>query len=311
MRHRPRRGTGQLADLEQKRRLLEDLSARCAQDGVTVESAAPDAIDGVSPRLLAATRAGSPAGEPIILRGSGGRELIAVVDGQGHPGDIWEAIRARAGTSVVIRRRVEPDELAPGLTALAVRSDDRMTVLVSEAIPARLQRAGGQSALRAARRAGWTSNRVTAASLLFTGASLWRATLASGAPRFAAAGSAALIIAVIIGVGLVLTEPSHSAPVRAVITPGTPSSTPHVRGAAKRAGHAQTGRPGRARVLAHRQPHTAPSHTAKTTPTAATPTAVTSTPTGSPTSPAASSSPDPSPSPSPTKTKHCILGFIC
>jgi hypothetical protein len=79
------------------RRILEDLSALCAQDGVTVESAAPDAIDGVSPRLLAATRAGSAPGEPILLRGRGGCEVIAVVDGQGHPGDIWEAIRVRTG----------------------------------------------------------------------------------------------------------------------------------------------------------------------------------------------------------------------
>jgi hypothetical protein len=75
---------------------LEDLSALCAQDGVTVESAAPDAIDGVSPRLLAATRDGGPAGELILLRGRG-CEVIAVVDGQGHPGDIWKAIRARTG----------------------------------------------------------------------------------------------------------------------------------------------------------------------------------------------------------------------
>jgi len=97
MRHRPPRGTSELTDLEQMRRLLGDLSALCAQDGVTVESAAPDAIDGVSPRLLAATRAGSPAGEPILLRGRGGCEVIAVVDGAGRPGDIWEAIRARTG----------------------------------------------------------------------------------------------------------------------------------------------------------------------------------------------------------------------
>ena len=97
MRHRPPRGTGQLTDLERMRRLLEHLSALCAQDGVTVESAAPDAVDGVSPRLLAATRTGSPAGEPILLRGRGGYEVIAVVDGQGHPRDIWDAIRVRTG----------------------------------------------------------------------------------------------------------------------------------------------------------------------------------------------------------------------
>lgn len=97
MRHGTPRVTSELTDLEQRRRLLEDLSALCAQDGVTVESAAPDAIDGVSPRLLAATRAGSPAGEPILLRGRGGCEVIAVVDGQGSPDDIWEAIRARTG----------------------------------------------------------------------------------------------------------------------------------------------------------------------------------------------------------------------
>jgi hypothetical protein len=97
MRHRPPRSTDQLTDLGQMRRILEDLSALCAQDGVTVESAAPDAIDGLSPRLLAATRAGSAAGEPILLRGRGGCEVIAVVDGQGHPGDIWEGIRVRTG----------------------------------------------------------------------------------------------------------------------------------------------------------------------------------------------------------------------
>jgi hypothetical protein len=309
--HRPQRGTGQLTDLEQKRRLLEDLSALCAQDGVTVESAAPDAIRGVSPRLLAATRAGGPAGEPILLQGRDGREVIAVVDGQGHPDDIWEAIQFRTTPRVEIRRPVISDDLTPGLTAIAVRSDDRITILVSEAIPARLQRAGGRSALRAARRAGWTRNHAPAASLLLTGASLWRATLASGGRRFAAAGSAALIIAVIIGVGLVLTYPSHSAPVRTVITPVTPSSTPHVRGGTKDARNPQTSGPGRARVVAHRQPDPAPSRTASPRPTGATPTAGTSTPTGSSSSPDPSSSADPSPSPSPSKTKHCILGLIC
>jgi hypothetical protein len=307
--HRPPRGTGQLTDLEQKRRLLEDLSALCAADGVTVESAAPDAIRGVSPRLLAATRAGSPAGEPILLRGRDGREVIAVVDGQGHPDDIWEAIRLRTTPRVVSRRAVISDDLTAGLTAMAVRSDDKITVLVSEALPARLQRVGGRSALRAARRTGWTRNRVPGASLVFTGASLWRATLASGAGRFAAAGSAALIIAVIVGVGLVLTYPSHSAPVR-TITPVTPSSTPHVR-ATKHGRHTQTSGPGRARVVVHRQSDPAPSRTARPHPSGATPTAVTSTPTGSPSSPDPSSSADPSPSPSPSKTKHCILGLLC
>jgi len=306
MPHRPPLDTGQLTDLEQKRRLLEDLSALCAQDGVTVESAAPDAIRGVSPRLLAATRAGSPAGEPILLRGRGGREVIAVVDGQGDPGEIWEAIRFRTGTRVVIRRRVKPDDLAPGLTAIAVRSEERITVFVSEAIPVRLQRAGGRSALQAARRAGWNRNRVTAASLLLAGASLWRATLASGTRRYAAAGSAALIIAVIIGVGLVLIEPPHSAPVRAVITPVT-HSTPPVRGASGRARQRQTPEPGRTRVTAHRQPDPAPSHLR---PTGVTSAAGTSTSAGS-ASPAPSASPDPSPSPSPSKTKHCILGLLC
>jgi hypothetical protein len=306
MRHRPPLGTGQLTDLEQKRRLLEDLSALCAQDGVTVESAAPDAIHGVSPRLLAATRAGSPAGEPILLRGRGGREVIAVVDGQGDPGDIWEAIRFRTGTRVVIRRRVKPDDLAPGLTAIAVRSEDRITVFVSEAISVRLQRAGGRSALQAARRAGWNRNRVTAASLLLAGASLWRSTLASGTRRYAAAGSAALIIAVIVGVGLVLIEPPHSAPVRAVITPVT-HSTPPVRGASERARQRQTPEPGRTRVTAHRQPDPALSHPH---PTGVTSAAGTSTPAGS-SSPGPSASPDPSPSPSPSKSKHCILGLIC
>lgn len=86
-----------MTDLEQMRRLLEGLSALCAQDGVTVESAAPDAIDGVSPRLLAATRASSSAGEPILLRGRDGREVIAVVDGRSDPAGIWEAIRVRTG----------------------------------------------------------------------------------------------------------------------------------------------------------------------------------------------------------------------
>jgi hypothetical protein len=305
--HRPPLGTGQLTDLDQKRRLLEDLSALCAQDGVTVESAAPDAIRGVSPRLLAATRAGSPAGEPILLRGRG-REVIAVVDGQGDPGDIWEAIRFRTGSRVAFRRRVKPDDLAPGLTAIAVRNEDRITVFVSDAIPVRLQRAGGRSALRAARRAEWNRSRVTAASLLVTGASLWRATLASGTRRYAAAGSAALIIAVIIGVGLVLTEPQHSAPVRTVITPATPGSTSPGRGATERALDRRTPGPGRTRVVAQ---DPALSHTPGPRPSGVTSTAGTSAPAGSSPSPGPSASPHPSPSPSPSKTKHCILGLIC
>ena len=305
MRHRPPLGTGQLTDLEQKRRLLEDLSALCAQDGVTVESAAPDAIRGVSPRLLAATRAGSPAGEPILLRGRGGREVIAVVDGQGDPGDIWEAIRFRTGTRVVIRRRVIPGDLAPGLTAIAVRSEDRITVFVSETSSARSQRAAGRSALQAARREGWNRNRGTAASLLLTGASLWRATLASGTRRYAAAGSAALVVAAIIGVGLVLTEPPHPTPGRAVITPVSQSTAP-VRGATERARHGH----GRTRVAAHRQ-DPALRRTPGPKPTGVTSTAGTSTPAGTSASPGPSASRDPSPSPSPSKTKHCILGLIC
>jgi hypothetical protein len=306
MRQGPPLGTRQLTDLEQKRRLLEDLSALCAQDGVTVESAAPDAIRGVSPRLLAATRAGSPAGEPILLRGRDGREVIAVVDGQGDPGDIWEAIRFRAGTRVVISRRVIPGDLAPGLTAIAARSEGRITVFVSETVPARLQRAAGRSALQAASRAGWNRNRVSAASLLLTGASLWRATLASGTRRYAAAGSAVLVIAVIIGVGVVLTEPPHGAPDRAVITPVTQSSTPPVRGTTERARHG----PGRTRVAARRQ-DPALSRTPRPRPPGATPAAGTSTPAGSSPSRGPSASPDPSPSPSPSKTKHCILGLLC
>jgi hypothetical protein len=309
MRHRPPLGPGQLTDLEQKRRVLEDLSALCAQDGVTVESAAPDAIHGVSPRLLAATRAGSPAGEPILLRGRGGREVVAVVDGQGDPGDIWEAIRFRTGSRLEIRRRVRPGDLAPGLTAIAVRSEDRITVFVSESIPARLQRAAGRSALRAARRAGWNRNRVTAASLLLTGASLWRATLASGTRRYAAAGSAALVIAVIIGVGLVLIEPQHSAPDRAVITPVAPSSTPPVGRATERARDGQPSGPGPTRVAAHRQQDPA-SRMPGPSPTGGTSTAGTPAPAGS-SSPGPSASTDPSPSPSPSKTKHCILGLLC
>jgi hypothetical protein len=213
----------------------------------------------------------------------------------------------------VIRRRVKPTDLIPGLTAIAVKSDEKITVFVSEAIPARLQRAGGRGVLRAARRAGWTRNPLPAALLLFTGASLCRAALASGARRFAVAGSAALILAVT--VGAVLTGTAQSPPVRAVITPVTPSSTPHGRGATKRPAHslrrAQTRRPGRARVVAHRQPQGAPSRTARSAPTAATPTAVTSTPAGSSRSPDPSPSRDPSPSPSPTRTKHCIILLFC
>jgi len=200
----------------------------------------------------------------------------------------------------MIRRRVESDDLIPGLTAIAVRSGDRITVFVSEAMPARLQRAGGRDALRAARRAGWTGNPVPVALLLFTGASMWRASLASGARRFAVAGSAALILAVTIGV--VLTGPAHSPPVRAVITPVTPSSTPLVHGGTKRAAHlprqAQTHGPGQARVVAHRQRQATPTRTATPAPTGATPTGP-------------SPSPDPSPSPSPTKTRHCIIVLIC
>jgi hypothetical protein len=79
------------------RRLLEDLSALCARDGVTVESAAPDAIPGVPPHLIAATRGGSRAEESVLFRGRGGCEVIAVVDRRGDPGQIWEAIRSRTG----------------------------------------------------------------------------------------------------------------------------------------------------------------------------------------------------------------------
>jgi len=210
----------------------------------------------------------------------------------------------------VIRRRVEPDGLTPGLTAIAVRSDERITVFVSEAIPARLQRAGGRSALRAARRAGWTSSPLPAALLLFTGASLWRAAIASGARRFAVAGSAALILAV--AVGTVLIEEARTPPVRAVITPVSSSSTPHFRGGTKPADHsspsAHAQRPGRASVVVHRRPRGAPTGSATAT---TAPTAVSSTPSRSSPSPDASPSPDPSPSPSPTRSKNCVILLIC
>jgi hypothetical protein len=214
----------------------------------------------------------------------------------------------------VIRRRVEPDDLIPGLTAIAVKSDDRITVFVSEAIPVRLQRAGGRHALRAARRAGWTRNRVPAALLLFTGASLWRAAVTSGGRRFAVAGSAALILVIAIGTVLV-EEKAPSPPVRAVITPVSSSSTPHVRGATKRAGHSQRHRQAprstRTRVVVRRQPQGAPTPTGRLATTQPRPTAASSTPTRSSRSPGPSSSPDPSPSPSPTKTRHCILVVFC
>ncbi|HUB41281.1 MAG TPA: hypothetical protein VMA72_20750 [Streptosporangiaceae bacterium] len=212
----------------------------------------------------------------------------------------------------MIRRRVKPANLTPGLTAIAVRRDERITVLVSEAIPARLQRVGGRGALRAARYAGWTRNPIPAALLLFTSTSLWRAAIASGARRFAVAGSAALVLAV--AVGTFLVDEVHSPPGPTVITPVSSNSTPHARAGTKRA--AQSSRPwqarktGRARVVAHRRQQEAPTGTARSAPTGATPTAVTSTPTGSSPSPRpSSSSPDPSPSPSPTRTKHCILVF--
>lgn len=209
------------------------------------------------------------------------------------------------------RRRVKPASLTPGLTAIAVKSDERITVLVSEAIPARLQRAGGRGALRAAKRAGWTRTPIPAALLLFTSASLWRAAFASGARRFAVAGSAALVLAV--AVGTVLVDEAHSPPGPTVITPVSSSSTPHARGATKQAAHSprrsQTPRRGRTRVVAHRQQQER-TRTARTTKTGSTPTAVTSTPTGSSPSPHPSSpSPDPSPSPSPSGTRHCILLF--
>jgi hypothetical protein len=212
----------------------------------------------------------------------------------------------------VIRRRVQPDDLTPGLTAIAVKSDDRITVVVSDAIPVRLQRAGGRGALQAARRAGWTRNPIPAALLLFTGASLWRAAIASGARRFAVAGSAALVLAVAVGTLLVAEE--HSPPVPTVIRPVSSSSTPRTRGSASQTAHSprhsQTSRRGRARVVAHRQQQKAQTRTARPAPTGSTPIAVTSTPTGSSPSPhPSSSSPDPSPSPSPTRTRHCILLF--
>jgi hypothetical protein len=213
-------------------------------------------------------------------------------------------------TRLVIRRRVEPDGLTPGLTAIAVKSDERITVVVSEAIPVRLQRAGGRTALQAAKRAGWTRSPLPAALLLFTGASLLRAAFASAARRFAVAGSAALILAV--AVGTVLVEEAHSPPVRAVITPVSSSSTPHSRGGTKPAGRssrsAHARRPGRARVVVHRRPRGAPTRTAIAT---TTPTSVTSTPSRSSPSLDPSPSPDPSSSPSPTKTKHCVILLIC
>jgi len=212
----------------------------------------------------------------------------------------------------VIRRRVKPDDLTPGLTAIAVKSDDRITVVVSDAIPVRLQRAGGRGALRAARRAGWTRNPLAGALLLFTGASLWRAAIASGARRFAVAGSAALVLAV--AVGTVLVDEAHPPPGPTVITPVSSSRTPHARRAASQTAHSprhsQTSRRGRTRVVAHRQQQEAPTRTATPALSESTPTAVTSTPTESSPSPhPSSSSPDPSPSPSPTRTRHCILLF--
>lgn len=211
------------------------------------------------------------------------------------------------GTGVVIRRRIESDDLIPGLNAIAVKSGDRIIVLVSEAIPGRLQRASARSALRAAGGSGWTRNRVPSVLPLFTGISLWRTALASRARRFAAAGSVALILTVIIGA--VLAGPGHSPPVRAIITPVAPSSTPHVRGGTSRAvhtpGHAKTSGPGRPGTVAHRQPRGAPGRRARPSPTE-------TTPTGPSPSPDLSSSPAPSPSPSPSKTRHCLIPpLIC
>jgi hypothetical protein len=205
----------------------------------------------------------------------------------------------------VIRRRVERADLIPGLTAMAVRSGGRITVSVSEATPARLQRAAARRALRAARRAEWTRNPVPPVLLLFTGAALWRA---ARSHRFAVAGSAVAAAFLAVAFGVTLTRPAASPPPRATVTTVTPGSAAHTGGVTRqsttrRRGHAQTPEPGHTGVVVTGR-QTTPARAAGTTlaRTRPGPTAVTSTP--------PAPSPDPSPTPSPNKTRHCIL-FIC
>lgn len=83
------------------RHVLDQLLTVAAAAGSTAESAAADAVPGVPAPLVAAVRNPSrrPGGEPILLRGPGDREVIAVVGEYGNPRDWWAAINSEAATT--------------------------------------------------------------------------------------------------------------------------------------------------------------------------------------------------------------------
>jgi hypothetical protein len=72
---------------------LDQLLAMCASAGTHIESASDDAVACVPPGLIAATHTPRPDGEPVHLTTADGREVIALVDGQGDPAEWWGAIQ--------------------------------------------------------------------------------------------------------------------------------------------------------------------------------------------------------------------------
>jgi hypothetical protein len=85
------------AEVHQMQLRLDTLLDICRQAGVSVESGGVDAVAGVAPGLVAASRtAPLHGGESVVLTAPDGRQAIAVVSGQGDPQRWMAEIKQRA-----------------------------------------------------------------------------------------------------------------------------------------------------------------------------------------------------------------------
>ena len=86
------------AQIGEIRKDLDGLLNFFAGQGARVESAAADAVDGVPPGLISASRttAPRPGGEPVKVTTREGREVIALIGPGGDPAEIWHAINELA-----------------------------------------------------------------------------------------------------------------------------------------------------------------------------------------------------------------------
>lgn len=202
------------AERDEMRSVLIAFEAACRVAGVRdFSSAAGDAVSGVSPALLAATRAPRTSGEPVILT-LGGVKVVAVIGPGGEPGDQMTAIRAAAhsaagqqGTSIA--RVPMPEGL---LAVAAMPAAGALAVQAASDLTGRQARDAVHEAMAAARRNGWHGSALPVAAAVALHALRVMQVKHAAAAGVAVAGAAAAMALVLPAVNVPYSVHAGSIP---------------------------------------------------------------------------------------------------